>query len=123
MEVTGNGPSNFDEFGNTTTEQGFKALFEMDATQHVEHRTAYPAALLLVGMNNPRTDPWYSAKFAAHLQAATTSGKPVLLRVNYGGGHFAGEGLGENEALESMADMISFDLWQLGAPEFQPRRY
>jgi len=50
---------------------------------------------------------------AARLRAATTSGKPVLLRVDYGGGHFEGSS-GDNEVWEAAADMMSFDLWQLG---------
>jgi prolyl oligopeptidase len=56
------------------------------------------------------------------LQAATTSGKPILLGVDYGGGHFEGSS-GETETWEAVADMISFDLWQLGAPRFQPRKH
>jgi prolyl oligopeptidase len=119
MEATGNGPSNFPEFGNTKTQEGFKALYEMDAVQHVKEETAYPAVLLEIGMNDPRVDPWISAKLAARLEAATTSGKPVLLRVEYGGGHFGDPGY--NAALEQAADEICFDLWQLGVPAFQPQ--
>ena len=40
--------------------------------------------------------------------------------MNYGGGHFV-EGGGEDEMLDSAADMIAFDLWQLGVPEFPPK--
>ena len=56
----------------------------------------------------------------ARLQAATTSGKPVLLRVDYGGGHFGGGGATEDQ--ERTADSWSFLLWQFGVPEFQPHR-
>jgi len=119
METTANGLGNDEEFGSTKTEEGFRALDEMSAVQHVEKGTAYPAVLLMIGINDPRTDPWYSAKMTALLQAATTSGKPVLLRVDYGGGHSEGSS-GDKEAWEAAADMIGFDLWQLGAPGFQP---
>jgi len=119
MEITANGPSNFEEFGSTQTQEGFKVLYGMDALQHVKEHTAYPAILLAIGMNDPRTDPWYSAKLAARLQTATTSGKPILLRVEYEGGHFGDPSY--NAGLEQAADEISFDLWQLGVPEFQPQ--
>lgn len=118
MDVTANGPSNFEEFGSPKTAEGFKALYEMDAVQHVKEGTPYPAVLLDIGMNDPRTNPWYSAKLAARLQAATSSGKPVLLRVEYGGGHFGDPSY--NAALEEATDEICFDLWQLGVPGFQP---
>jgi prolyl oligopeptidase len=90
----------------------------MSAYAHVKDHTPYPVVLLLTGINDPRVDSWQPAKMGARLQAATTSGKPVLLRVDYGGGH--GGGSGEQELLQQVADMIAFDLWQLGVPEFQP---
>jgi prolyl oligopeptidase len=74
--------------------------------------------LLTTGMNDPRVDPWAPAKMTARLQAATSSGKPVLLRVDYGGGH--GGGSGENEAQQKQADEWSFLFWQFGVPGFQP---
>ena len=49
---------------------------------HVKDGTPYPAVLFETGMNDPRLDPWQMAKMAARLQAATSSGKPVLLRVD-----------------------------------------
>jgi Prolyl oligopeptidase family len=63
-------------------------------------------------------DPWEPAKMAARLQAATTSGKPVLLRVEYEAGH----GIGSTKAQfqELLTDEYAFLFWQLGVPEFQP---
>jgi prolyl oligopeptidase len=109
---------NVPEFGSTKTAAGFAALFEMSAFHHVKDGTAYPAVLLTTGMNDPRVDPWEPGKMTARLQAATSSGKPVLLRVDYGGGH--GGGSGATAAQEALADTYSFLLWQFGVPEFQP---
>jgi len=117
FETTENGFGNIGEFGSTKTEAGFQALYAMSAYHHVKAQTAYPAILLYTGINDPRVDPWEPAKMTARLQAATTSGKPVLLRVDYAGGH--GGGSGEKEFQELTADLITFDLWQLGVPEFQ----
>jgi protease II len=118
QETTANGVPNIPEFGSTKTKPGFDALYAMSAYAHVKDHTPYPAVLLLTGINDPRVDPWQPAKMAARLQAATSSGKPVLLRVDYGGGHCGGSG--EEQFQEQMADLISFDLWQLGVPAFQP---
>jgi prolyl oligopeptidase len=91
----------------------------MSAYAHVEHGTRYPAVLFKTGMNDPRVDPWQMGKMAARMQAATSSGKPVLLRVDFAGGH-GGMGGTQKQRHESIADEWSFLLWQLGVPEFQP---
>jgi prolyl oligopeptidase len=120
-ETTANGVGNIQEFGSTKTENGFKALYAMSAYHHVKDRTAYPGVLITAGINDPRVDPWQSAKMTARLQAATSSGKPVLLRVDYGGGHgLIGATL--QQVQEARADSWSFLLWQLGDPAFQPAR-
>lgn len=120
-ETTQNGETNIPEFGSTKTEEGFKALYAMSAYDHIEERTRYPAVLFETGMNDPRVEPWEMAKMTARLQVATSSQKPVLLRVDFAGGH-GDMGGTKMQHQESMADEFSFLLWQLGAPEFQPRR-
>jgi prolyl oligopeptidase len=119
FETTANGVPNIPELGSTKTEDGFKNLYAMSSYHHIRDRTAYPAVLLETGMNDPRVDPWEMAKMTARLQAATTSGKPILLRVEYEGGH-GGIGGTEKQAQERLADEWSFLLWQFGVPEFQP---
>lgn len=118
VEFAQNGPANIPEFGSIATAQGFEALRVMSSYHHVKDATAYPAVLLTAGMNDPRVDPWQSAKMAARLQAASTSGKPVLLRVDYGSGH--GRGTQRTQREEELADIYSFLLWQFGDPQFQP---
>ncbi len=120
MEFTPNGPPNIAEFGTVTEPDGFKALFAMDAYQHVKPDTAYPGVLLTAGINDPRVDPSQPAKMAARLQASTSSDRPVLLRVDYDAGH----GMGSTRAQRDLefADEMSFLLWQDGEPEFQPVR-
>jgi prolyl oligopeptidase len=118
MEFTPNGPPNIAEFGTVTDSDGFKALYAMDAYQHVKDGTAYPAVLLTAGINDPRVDPSQPAKMTARLQTATSSKKPVLLRVDYDAGH----GMGSTRAQHDLeyADEMSFLLWQAGDPGFQP---
>lgn len=118
MEFTANGPPNIEEFGSVTTEAGFHGLYAMSAYAHVRNGVKYPAVLLETGANDPRVEPWTVTKMAARLQAASASGKPILLRVDYDSGH----GIGDTKAQEDavLADELSFILWQTGAKDFQP---
>ena len=117
QELSPNGPPNIPEYGSTTTPEGFKALYEMDAYQHVQDGVKYPAVMVETGINDPRVASWEPAKMAARLQAATSSGKPILLRVDYDAGHGMGSTKAQNDLL--LADEYAFLLWQLGAPTFQ----
>ena len=121
MENSPGGPANIPEFGSVKTEEGFKGLYIMDAYVHVKDGTAYPAVMLTTGVNDPRVDPWEAAKMTARLQAATSSGKPVLLRVDYDAGH--GFGSGKKQRSELLADEMSFLLWQFGDSDFQPAKW
>ncbi len=118
-ELSPNGPPNVPEFGTFTTHAGFQALYAMDAYQHVRDGVNYPAVMVETGINDPRVASWEPAKMAARLQAATGSGKPVILRVDYDAGH----GMGSTKAQgdELLADEYAFLLWQLGDPDFQLR--
>jgi len=112
------GPANSLEYGSTKTEAGFRALYAVDATQHVVPGTAYPAALLTSGFNDPRVAPWQPGKMAAHLQAATTSGRPVLFLVDFDAGH--GMGSSKSQRDRELADQLAFLYWQIGKPGYQP---
>ncbi|HEV2532378.1 prolyl oligopeptidase family serine peptidase, partial [Phenylobacterium sp.] len=81
------GPANIPEFGTIKDRDGFKGLLEMDAYQHVKDGVAYPAVMLTTGMTDPRVAPWEAMKMTARLQKATSSGKPVILRVETDAGH------------------------------------
>ena len=118
FENTPNGPPNIPEFGSVETQYGFEDLYAMDAYHHVRDGVKYPAVLLTTGWNDPRVASWQPGKMAARLEAATGSGKPVLLRVDYAGGH--GMGSTEDQRREEMADDWSFLLWQFGVTGFQP---
>lgn len=117
FETTANGLPNIHEFGSVKTEDGFKGLLAMDAYTRIRDNTAYPAVLLTHGINDPRVEPWLSAKMAARLQAATTSGKPVWLRIEYDAGH--GLGSTKSQRNEEQADTYAFLFQQLTAPPAQ----
>ncbi len=116
-ETEPNGPPNISEFGSVKTEDGFHGLYAMGAYHHIVPGTAYPAVMFATGANDPRVAPWHMTKMAARTQAATSSGKPVLLRIDYDAGH----GLGSNRSQREMelADIWGFALWQTGEKGFQ----
>jgi hypothetical protein len=116
---SGDGPLNVTEYGGLDTADGFHNLLEISAYYKVKDQVKYPAVLLTTGINDPRVVPWEPAKMAARLQAATASGRPILLRVDYQGGH-GGIGGTSEQLREMAADAWSFLLWQFGDPTFQP---
>jgi prolyl oligopeptidase len=118
-EAYANGVINVPEFGSVATQEGFEDLYAMDSYHHVRDGVAYPAVILTTGMNDPRVTPWMPAKMTARLLAATSAGKPIILRVDYKGGH--GIGASRNQRDEQLADVYSFFFWQFGMPAFQPK--
>jgi prolyl oligopeptidase len=117
MEFSPNGPVNTPEFGTVKDPVECKALYEMDGVQHVQKGVNYPAVLGVCGWNDPRVAPWEPGKFVAAVQAATTSGKPVLLKVNYDNGHFTEDKM---VTFKNVAGQDAFILWQTGHKDFQP---
>jgi prolyl oligopeptidase len=102
------------EFGTPTNPAQLPLVFAVDALNQVQDGVEYPAVLLSTAPTDREIPPWQSAKLAARLQAATTSGRPVLL--------FVPPDLTTTAAARSAADAdrMAFLLWQVGAPGFQP---
>jgi prolyl oligopeptidase len=117
MEEEPNGPVNASEFGTVKDSVECMALIEMDAYLHIKDGLKYPATLITAGMNDPRIIAWEPAKFAARLQAANASDKPILFWTDYAAGH--GMGNTKTKSFESLADVLSFALWQTGHPDYQ----
>jgi prolyl oligopeptidase len=115
-----NGPNNTKEFGTFKDSIEFKALLEMDAFHQIKNETNYPATYLSVGMNDARIPACQTTKFAARLQEANTSNNPILLSVDFEGGH--GFDALENKKNEELTDVLSFLFWQTGHPDYQPKK-
>ncbi|WP_307727718.1 prolyl oligopeptidase family serine peptidase [Massilia sp. MS-15] len=98
------------EWGAIRDQAGFRALKSIDSYQAVKDGGKYPAVLLTTGVTDPRVAPFHPAKMAARLQAASASGKPVLLRVDFDAGH----GMGSTRAQQDQeaADTYAFILGQ-----------
>ena len=117
MEEEPGGPVNAPEFGTVKDSVECMALIEMDAYAHIKNGVNYPATLITAGINDPRVIAWQPAKFAARLEAANASDKPILFLTDFEAGH--GIGNTKKKDFESLADIISFALWQVSHPDFQ----
>jgi len=120
FETEPNGPPNVPELGSASEEEGFHALYSVSAYAHIHDGTPYPAVMFTTGANDPRVGPANMLKMTARVQAATSSGRPVLLRVDYDAGHGFGSSLSQTANL--LADEWAFAFWQLGLPGFQPAK-
>jgi prolyl oligopeptidase len=107
-----NNPPALLEYGDASKPEQFKYLYAYSPYQRVSAGTAYPAVLFMTGDADTRVPPLQARKMTARVQAATTSGRPVLLLYDTKAGHAGGRPLGkivEDQALE-----MSFLAWQLG---------
>ncbi|WP_394844150.1 prolyl oligopeptidase family serine peptidase [Pendulispora brunnea] len=118
IDTLPSGAENAKEYGSTTTKDGFEGLLKIDTVQRVRDGVSYPPVLLQVGANDPRLPTWQSGKLTARLQAASSSGRPVLLTVVANQGH---QSTTADQYVQRYTDAYAFVFWQLGHPDFQPR--
>ncbi|MFO0875576.1 MAG: prolyl oligopeptidase family serine peptidase [Phycisphaerales bacterium] len=111
VERGANGQFNITEFGTVADPAQFEALLAYSPLHNVKDGTAYPAVLMLTGDNDPRVEPWHSRKMVARLQAASTSGRPILLRTSGSSGHGASN---LDERIAQDADAWAFLAQELG---------
>ncbi len=72
---------------------------------------AYPAILATGGLSDPRVTYWEPQKWVAKLRPATTSGNPVLLKINMEAGH--GGASGRFDYLKEVAHDYAFAVWAI----------
>jgi prolyl oligopeptidase len=111
IQLDPNGAFNMHEFGSVEDPEQFRALYAYSPYHHVQTGTAYPAMLMLAGENDTRVNPMHSRKFTAALQTATTSGRPILLRISRNSGHGRRDAL--SERINQQVDMLVFLYAQL----------
>jgi prolyl oligopeptidase PreP (S9A serine peptidase family) len=107
-----NNPPALLEYGDASKPEQFPFLYAYSPYQRVTPGVRYPAVLFSTGDADTRVPPLQARKMTARLQAATTSGWPVLLRYDTKAGHAGGRPIGkivEDESLE-----LSFLVQQLG---------
>jgi prolyl oligopeptidase len=118
-EFSQSGAANIPEFGTIHDSVECASLAEMDAYQHIVKEISYPAVICVGGWNDPRVPVWQPAKFAAALQNASGSNKPVLLKVNFDNGHFTED---KSVTFKNFADQFAFAMWQCGHRDFKLKK-
>ena len=81
-------------------------------TPHLGQTIAGAVRLAMTGDADTRVPPLQARKMTARLQAATTSGRPVLLLYDTKAGHAGGRPLRKVVGDESLE--LAFLAWQLG---------
>ena len=74
-----NNPPALLEYGDASKPEQFQFLYAYSPYQKVKPGAKYPAVLFTTGDADTRVPPLQARKMTARLQAATTSGWPVLL--------------------------------------------
>ena len=100
------------EYGSAESTDQFRWLYAYSPYHHVTPGTAYPAVLITTAESDSRVDPMHARKMTARLQAATSSGLPVLLKSETKAGHGVGKPL--TKLIDDTTDVWTFVLWQLG---------
>ena len=108
------------EYGNPDHPEQFRWLRAYSPYHNIQAGTAYPAVLLATAESDTRVDPMHARKMTALLQASTSSGRPVLLRLEPRAGHGAGKPV--SKVLEELVDTWSFVFAELGLEWQEPHR-
>jgi prolyl oligopeptidase len=102
------------EYGSADDEKQFGYLLKYSPYQNVKPRTDYPAVMFFTGDSDTRVDPLHARKMTALLQAASKSGRPVLLHYSLAGGHSAGVSV--DQQIQDYADELTFLWTETGQP-------
>ncbi|WP_420478664.1 S9 family peptidase [Brevundimonas sp. FT23028] len=104
-------PGEWPEWGDPITDpEAYDYMYSYSPYDQVEAK-AYPAVLATGGLSDPRVTYWEPEKWVAKLRPATTSGKPVLLKINMTAGHFSSSG--RFDYLKDIAIVYAFAIWAI----------
>lgn len=102
-------PPEWPEWGNPLEDpEAYDYMMSYSPYDQVDAK-AYPAILATGGLSDPRVTYWEPQKWVAKLRPATTSGNPVLLKINMEAGH--GGSSGRFDYLKEVAHDFAFAVW------------
>ena len=101
------------EYGSSDNDKQFPYLLKYSPYQNVKPDTAYPAVMFFTGDSDTRVDPLHARKMTPLLQAASSSGRPILLHSSVAGGHNGG--MSVDQQVQDDADQLTF-LWTETGP-------
>jgi len=102
-------PPEWPEWGNPLTDpKAYDTIAAYSPYDNIAPRP-YPAVLATGGLSDPRVTYWEPAKWVARLRPASTSGRPILLKMNMEAGHAGAAGRFDD--LKETALEYAFALW------------
>jgi oligopeptidase B len=108
-------PPEWPEWGNPLEDAAaYDYIASYSPYENVAQRP-YPPILATGGLSDPRVTWWEPQKWIARLRENTTSGKPVLLRINLEAGH--GGASGRFDRLKEIALDYAFAIWAVEGEE------
>jgi prolyl oligopeptidase len=96
------------EYGSAENAKDYPYILKYSPYQNVKAGTKYPAIFFFTGDGDTRVDPMNARKMTPLMQAASSSGRPILLHYSLKGGHSAG--VSQTQLVEDYADEMAF-LW------------
>jgi len=102
------------EYGSAEKEKQFPYLLKYSPYHNVKPGKAYPAVMFFTGDSDTRVDPLHARKMTALLQAASQSGRPVMLHYSLAGGHSGG--MSVDQQIQDDADQLTFLWTETGPP-------
>ncbi|MBO4350066.1 MAG: S9 family peptidase [Proteobacteria bacterium] len=100
-----------DEYGYADTSEKEYQYLRAYSPYHNVKKIAYPSVVFLTGDSDDRVNPLHARKMTAAIQDATTSDKPVLLRIEKNAGHGGADSI--HSMIEYYADIYSFLMYVL----------
>jgi oligopeptidase B len=104
-------PPEWPEWGNPTTDAAAYDLIASYSPYDNVAAKAYPAVLATGGLSDPRVTWWEPEKWTARLRELSTSGRPILLKINMEAGH--GGASGRFDFLKEIALDYAFAIWAI----------
>lgn len=101
-----------DEYGSPDDERDFHFLRAYSPYHRVQDRVAYPSVMFVSGDADTRCNPMHTRKMVARLQAASTSGLPILLDYQPTWGHTAVQSL--TRRIDALTDRLAFICHEMG---------
>ena len=104
------------DIGDPTTAEGTRRIQALSPYMQVLDDAPRPAMLIDSGATDYAIPLWVGGKMVARTRSASPQGKPVLWTIQWNAGHNVGV-----DYLQADTDAMTFLLWQLGHPDFQPK--
>lgn len=103
-------PYQEEDYGKLDDPEAVRHIFTYSPYHNIKDGVAYPSVCVVQGDKDSACAPFHGRRFVARLQAASTSGNPILQRVWKDVSHGA---LGR-DAIEQAAEWLGFIMQQLG---------